>query len=189
MTWRSERVVRGFEMLHGGALGADVATHMAASDRHPRGEGGTLAYLIETPSGSIFWNDSSGHWTGIMCDLRPDVAVLAAVGRGNVDGEPIQGTLAGFIAREVELLQPQRVVLCHHDDWMPPVTNAASRSRESTRPHNRSMPKYAATQRNTSGTDSQDARKNAPSSPRATIEPKMTTPPKTTATHNDGCAR
>jgi L-ascorbate metabolism protein UlaG (beta-lactamase superfamily) len=121
---RCERVARGFEMLHGGALGSDVAQHMAASDRHPRGEGGTFAYLIETPSGSIFWNDSSGHWSGIMRDLRPDVALLAAVGRGNVDGEPIQGTLAEFIAREVEMLRTDRVVLCHHDDWMPPLTRA-----------------------------------------------------------------
>jgi L-ascorbate metabolism protein UlaG (beta-lactamase superfamily) len=121
---RSERIARVFEMLHGGMLGADVAAHMAASDRHPRGEGGTFAYLIETPRGSIFWNDSSGHWSGIMRDLRPDIALLAAVARGNVDGEPVQGTLAEFIAREVEMLRTERVVLCHHDDWMPPLTRA-----------------------------------------------------------------
>jgi L-ascorbate metabolism protein UlaG (beta-lactamase superfamily) len=119
---RARRVARGMEMLHSGALGADVATHMAASDRHPRGEGGSFAYLIETPAGSIFWKDSSGHWSGVLRDLRPDVALLAAVGRGNLDGEPVQGTLAGFIASEVELLRPKTVVLCHHDDWMPPLT-------------------------------------------------------------------
>jgi hypothetical protein len=51
--------------------------------------------------------------------LRPDVAILAAAGRGNIDGEPIQGTLAQFVARQVELLQPRTVVLSHHDDWLP----------------------------------------------------------------------
>jgi len=119
---RARRVSRGMDTLHSGALGAEVAAHMQASDRHPRGEGGSFAYLIETPAGSIFWKDSSGHWSGVLRDLRPDVALLAAIGRGNVDGEPVQGTLAGFIATEVELLKPKTVALCHHDDWMPPLT-------------------------------------------------------------------
>jgi L-ascorbate metabolism protein UlaG (beta-lactamase superfamily) len=119
---RAARVARSMEILHSGALGAEVAAHMAASDRHPRGEGGSFAYLIETPAGSIFWKDTSGHWSGLLRDLRPDLALLAAVGRGNVDGEPVQGTLADFVASEVELLRPREVVLCHHDDWMPPLT-------------------------------------------------------------------
>ena len=119
---RATRMDRSMKMLHGGALGAEVAAHMGESDRHPRGEGGSLAFLIETPAGSIFWKDTSGHWTGLLRDLRPDVAILAAVGRGNVDGEPMQGSLADFVAAEVELLKPGRVVLCHHDDWMPPLT-------------------------------------------------------------------
>lgn len=121
---RAARMARGMELLHGGALGEEVAAHMAASDRHPRNEGGSFAYLIETPAGSIFWKDTSGHWSGILRGMRPDVALLAAVGRGNVDGEPVQGTLAGFIASEAELLRPKRLVLCHHDDWMPPLTRA-----------------------------------------------------------------
>lgn len=119
---RAQRVAQGMTMLHSGALGGEVAAHMKESDRHPRGEGGAFAYLIETPAGSLLWKDSSGHWSGILRDLRPDVALLAAVGRGNVDGEPVQGTLAGFLAAEVELLRPGTVVLCHHDDWMPPLT-------------------------------------------------------------------
>ena len=103
---------------------------MAAAEAHrmecaqqPRGEGGALAYLIETPLGSILWKDTSGHWTGILRDLRPDAALLAAAGRGNIDGEPIQGTLAQFVAREADLLRPKRIVLGHHDDWNPPVTS------------------------------------------------------------------
>lgn len=101
---------------------AEVAAHRACITQRPRGEGGALAYLIETPYGSILWKDTSGHWSGILRDLHPDVALLAAAGRGNIDGEPIQGSLAQFIAREVELLRPRRVILSHHDDWMPPVT-------------------------------------------------------------------
>ncbi len=58
-----------------------------------------------------------------MRDLRPDVAILAAAGRGNIDGEPVQGSLAQFMAREADLLRPQKIVLCHHDDWNPPVTS------------------------------------------------------------------
>jgi hypothetical protein len=55
----------------------------------------------------------------MLRELRPDVAILAAAGRGNVDGQPIQGSLAQFVGREVELLQPRRVVLSHHDNWLP----------------------------------------------------------------------
>jgi L-ascorbate metabolism protein UlaG (beta-lactamase superfamily) len=119
---RTARVARAMDMLHGGVFGPEVAGHMKTSDRHPRGEGGSFAYLIETPAGTIFWKDTSGHWSGILRDLRPDVALLAAVGRGNVNGEPIQGTLADFMASEVALLRPRAVLLCHHDDWMPPLT-------------------------------------------------------------------
>jgi hypothetical protein len=54
-----------------------------------------------------------------MRDLRPDVAILAAAGRGNIDGEPIQGSLAQFVARQADLVRPRRLVLSHHDDWMP----------------------------------------------------------------------
>ena len=103
---------------------ANIAAHMLETEPQPRGEGGALAYLIETPEGSILWKDTSGHWTGILRDLRPDLALLAATGRGNIDGEPVQGTLAQFMAREAELLRPGSIVLCHHDNWMPPRTSA-----------------------------------------------------------------
>jgi hypothetical protein len=49
------------QMLEGGELGKDIASHLAESDRHPRSDGGALAYLNETPQGSIFWKDTSGH--------------------------------------------------------------------------------------------------------------------------------
>lgn len=84
--------------------------------------GGPLCYLIETPAGSIFWQDTSGCWSGVLRDLRPDVAILAAAGRGNIDGEPIQGSLAHFVAHEADLLRPRTIILGHHDNWMPPIT-------------------------------------------------------------------
>ena len=52
------------------------------------------------------------------------MAILAAAGRGNVDGEPIQGSLAQFVARQVDILRPQRVILGHHDNWLPGFSKA-----------------------------------------------------------------
>jgi len=82
-------------------------------------DGGQLAYLLETPRGSVFVNASSGYWSGIVANLRPDVAVLALTGRPNIDGEPHQGSLAQFLVDQVELLKPAQVVLCHHDALLP----------------------------------------------------------------------
>lgn len=84
-----------------------------------RGDGGALIFVFETPEGSLLFQDTSGYWSGITAPLRPDVAVVAAAGRGNINGEPTQGTLADFVATQVATLQPRRVVLCHHDDWLP----------------------------------------------------------------------
>jgi L-ascorbate metabolism protein UlaG (beta-lactamase superfamily) len=84
-----------------------------------RGDGGALVYVFDMPDGTLLYQDTSGHWSGVLRDLRPDVAILAAAGRGNIDGEPIQGSLADFVARQVEMLQPRSVVLGHHDDWLP----------------------------------------------------------------------
>ena len=87
-----------------------------------RETGGALAYMIDTPEGSIFYHDTSGVWTSVARNLRPDVAILAMAGRGNIDGEPIQGSLAQFVGKMSELLRPPRIVLGHHDHWMPPMT-------------------------------------------------------------------
>ena len=38
--------------------------------------------------------------------------------------ERVQGLLAEFVAREVELLRPRRLILGHHDDWLPGVSVA-----------------------------------------------------------------
>ncbi len=102
-----------------------------------RGDGGSFLYLFETAEGSLLYQDTSGHWSGILHNLRPDVAILAAAGRGTIDGEPIQGTLAQFVARQADLLRPRRVILDHHDDWLPgfsvptriaPIREAMARS-------------------------------------------------------------
>jgi L-ascorbate metabolism protein UlaG (beta-lactamase superfamily) len=86
-------------------------------------DGGPLVYLIETPGGTIFWQDTSGCWTGVLREVNADVAVLAASGRANVDGEPIQGSMAQFLAMEARTLAAKRILIGHHDNWMPPVTN------------------------------------------------------------------
>ena len=87
---------------------------------------GALAYAIETPEGSIFYHDTSGCWTRVVSDLRPDVAIVAMAGRPNVDGEPIQGSLAQFVGRMAGMLRPRQMFLGHHDDWMPPLTHDMS---------------------------------------------------------------
>jgi L-ascorbate metabolism protein UlaG (beta-lactamase superfamily) len=107
-----------------GSLGGDVLDHLRASAQGALGDGGALLYLLETPEGSLLYQDTSGCWSALLRGLRPDVAILAAAGRGNLDGEPVQGSLAQFVAREVELLQPRRALLCHHDDWLPGFSRA-----------------------------------------------------------------
>lgn len=91
---------------------------------HSDSTGGALDYLITTPDGTILFQDSMGYWSGIYSQLPGlpegggvDLAILAAAGRGNIDGEPIQGSVEGFIAGECALLRPRQVVLSHHDNF------------------------------------------------------------------------
>ncbi len=105
------------------SLGPDVLDHLRSSDQHALGDGGALVFVLDTPAGRLLYQDTSGCWTPVLRDLSPDVAILAAAGRGNLDGEPIQGTLAQFVAAEARLLQPRRIVLSHHDDWLPGFTS------------------------------------------------------------------
>ena len=102
-------------------LDAAAVEHLlgAMGGHSPRGDGGALLFHLETPDGTLLYQDTSGHWTGVVDQLHPDVAIVAAAGRANVDGEPIQGTLAEFVADHVARLQPRQVVLAHHDDWLP----------------------------------------------------------------------
>ena len=52
-----------------GSLDADVQAHLGASYQGARGDGGALVYVFETPAGSLFYQDTSGHWSGILRDL------------------------------------------------------------------------------------------------------------------------
>ena len=97
---------------------------------HSDNIGGALDYVIETPYGKVLFQDSMGYFTGLYTDTRVDVALLAAAGRGHIDGEPIQGAVEDFIAVECELLRPSRVVLSHHDNFTgapdaPDITDVA----------------------------------------------------------------
>ncbi len=103
----------------------ELAAWFADADpRCSHHDGGQLAYLLETPEGTIFGSASAGGWTPLLRELRPDVAILALAGRPNVDGEPFQGSLAQFLVAQVELLKPSTVVLCHHDALLPPLLPA-----------------------------------------------------------------
>jgi len=118
-TWQ-ERQARMADLRgHFAHLGASVGEHLRAAHQGERGDGGALVYLIETPEGSLLYQDTSGCWIDLLPGLHPDVAILAAAGRGNVDGEPIQGSLADFVGREAAQLRPRRLLLSHHDDWLP----------------------------------------------------------------------
>jgi hypothetical protein len=120
LTWQEQRA-RFEKLVEDLAAGLPPSSpdHLVTAQQGDRGDGGAFVYVFDTPDGRLLYQDTSGHWSAILRDVRPDVAILAAAGRGNVDGEPIQGSLAQFVAREVGLLQPQRVVLSHHDDWLP----------------------------------------------------------------------
>jgi L-ascorbate metabolism protein UlaG (beta-lactamase superfamily) len=120
VTWQEQRA-RFAELAQHFSTGLprESLDHLLLAQQGDRGDGGALVYLFDTPDGTLLYQDTSGHWTGIVRDLRPDVAIVAAAGRGNIDGEPIQGSLAQFVAREVELLDASRVVLSHHDNWLP----------------------------------------------------------------------
>ena len=122
VTWQEQQERMG-ELRHhlATALTPEAVQHLVASSvgQSSRGDGGALLYLFDTPEGTLLFQDTSGHWSGIIDGLRPDVAILAAAGRGNVDGEPIQGSLADFVGRQVAALRPRRLVLSHHDDWLP----------------------------------------------------------------------
>jgi L-ascorbate metabolism protein UlaG (beta-lactamase superfamily) len=122
---RRDRVAAIFGLLP--TLSGDIQRYLAEAHDHGHAstrDGGQLAYLLESPGGSLLVSASSGCWRGIIADLRPDVAILAAAGRPNVDGEPYQGSLADFLVEEAELLGRPKVTLCHHDPLLPPLMPA-----------------------------------------------------------------
>jgi L-ascorbate metabolism protein UlaG (beta-lactamase superfamily) len=119
---RQERMAGLFEWFT--SLGPAAIEHLRISNQGARGDGGALVYVFDTPDGQLLYQDTSGYWSPMITGLRPDVAIIAAAGRGNIDGEPVQGSLAQFVAREAALLRPRRVILSHHDDWLPGFSTA-----------------------------------------------------------------
>ncbi len=122
LTWQEQAARMATVSNHlATGLGPAAGAHLAAGrvGHSTRGDGGALVWMIDTPIGSLFYQDTSGRWSAIVDGLRPDVAIVAAAGRGNLDGEPIQGSLAQFVAGQVDLLRPRSVILGHHDDWLP----------------------------------------------------------------------
>jgi L-ascorbate metabolism protein UlaG (beta-lactamase superfamily) len=101
------------------AMGDDVTAHLAAAALGERGDGGALVFVLETSEGTLLFQDSIGAWSGVLARESPDVAILAVAGRANRDGEPVQGTTAGFVAEEAAALGARTVIPCHHDDWLP----------------------------------------------------------------------
>jgi len=121
-TWQEQQVRMASVMKYlETELDGPATEHLAASmvGHSPRGDGGPLVFVIETPDGRIFYQDTSGHWSGIIENLDADVAILAAAGRANIDGEPIQGSLAEFVGRQAATLGASQIVLGHHDNWLP----------------------------------------------------------------------
>lgn len=110
-------------VMSGAPEGREMMRHVQTS-AGSTSDGGALVYVIETPDLRVFFQDTSGCWGGVLHEINADVAVLAAAGRANVDGEPIQGSMADFLAMEASLLGARTVVLGHHDNWMPPITPA-----------------------------------------------------------------
>jgi L-ascorbate metabolism protein UlaG (beta-lactamase superfamily) len=92
---------------------------IAMNEACSRHDGGQLAYLLTTSSGSVLVSGSAGYWRGIFSGLRPDVALLSLGGRPNVDGEPFQGSSVQFMLDQVQLLRPGTVAFCHHDPLFP----------------------------------------------------------------------
>lgn len=101
------------------AMGEDVRAHLAAAALGERGDGGALVFVIETSEGTVLFQDSIGCWSGVLGAESPDVAILAVAGRGNRDGEPVQGSTADFVAEQAAALGARTIVPCHHDDWLP----------------------------------------------------------------------
>ena len=107
-------------------LGEAVKNHLEQGHQGARGDGSVLGFLIETPEGSLFFKDTMGHWTGVLEEIKADVAILAISGRGNIDGEPIKGSLVDFMSTELAALNCRRFIPCHHDNYLPGFATQAN---------------------------------------------------------------
>lgn len=117
---RNRRLVERFSRDREAGLPSELAIearNLRARNIGSDSDGGALDYLIDTPYGSIFFQNSMGYWSSILAGIRADIAILGCAGRGNIDGEPIQGSVEQFIAGVATTVRPKRMVLGHHDNW------------------------------------------------------------------------
>lgn len=117
---RNDRLAERFARDREAGLPPELAAEskeLRARNIGSNSDGGALDYLIDTPDGTIFFQNSMGYWSAILAGIRADVAILGCAGRGNIDGEPVQGSVEQFIAGVATTVSPKRLVLGHHDNW------------------------------------------------------------------------
>lgn len=117
---RNKRLAERFSRNREAGLPPELAAEsktLRARNIGSNSDGGALDYLIDTPDGTIFFQNSMGYWSAILAGVRADAAIIACSGRGNIDGEPVQGTVEQFIAGVATTVSPKRLVLGHHDNW------------------------------------------------------------------------
>jgi L-ascorbate metabolism protein UlaG (beta-lactamase superfamily) len=109
-------------------LAAASVAHTANIPAKQRNDGGPLGYLLEWDGFRLFWHDTPGmvmeSWEA-AARYPADLALLAAAAgfsTPNVDGEPQHDGVVPFVSGMAKILRPGRVILNHHDDWLPPVT-------------------------------------------------------------------
>lgn len=87
-------------------------------------DGGQLMYnfLMDKEGGAgptLLWHGHLGCYEGVMklLEPKPDVAILAIAGRGNLNGRPFDGSAAQFAVKQLQWLgEPGKVVWCLHDE-------------------------------------------------------------------------
>jgi L-ascorbate metabolism protein UlaG (beta-lactamase superfamily) len=109
-------------------LASAAAAHTANIPDKQRNDGGPLAYIVEWDGFRLFWHDTPGMiqdaWEA-AAKYPADLAILAAAAgfsTPNIDGEPQHDGVVPFVTGMADILKPGKVLLNHHDDWMPPVT-------------------------------------------------------------------
>lgn len=87
-----ERFAKLIEHL-GTALDPLAVGHMMSTmaEHSDRGDGGALVLLFDLPDGRLLYQDTSGHWSGVLRDLRPDVACWLLPVEGTSTANPSKG--------------------------------------------------------------------------------------------------
>ncbi|EGU85420.1 hypothetical protein FOXB_04063 [Fusarium oxysporum f. sp. conglutinans Fo5176] len=73
-------------------------------------DGGQLMFNILTEGQVLLWSAHLGGYEGVLRDLtpRPDVAIIAAAGRANLNGRPFDGSAAEFWLKRRNGLKSRR---------------------------------------------------------------------------------